>query len=262
MISIYSSAFNLINNNFNYLFAIDNFCNISDEVIIAVNTSADDTFEVLNELCSKHKNLKIIDTNFSYDDPLLDGKIKNAALQSSTMPIKIGLDMDEYIPIWQKNTWISLANKLLNDNCLCYMIPSINLYKNYDYYFSITPKWYMHKHGLFRGPVNFAIKNDGKIDTGKSDTCELIDINGNLVHSKITPHTIEDLRTKLFPFVVHTGYLSLEDRLLRNHNFWKKHWLVESGGEPPPHTVHTKLEDFNYRPQKHLLPIGENNASS
>jgi hypothetical protein len=255
MISIYSSAFNLIKNNFNYLFAINNFCNIADEVVICVNTSQDETLNLLQKEKNNYSNLKIIPSDISYKDPLLDGKIKNTSLQNTTHKIKIGLDMDEYIPLRQKPIWISLAQQLLSDNCFCYMIPSLNLYKDIDHYFSITPKWYMHKSGLFRGPVNFAKKNNGFVDTHKSDTCELIDDNGNLVASKMTPYDIEALRTNRLPFVVHTGYLSLDNRLLRNQNFWKQHWFTESGGEPPPHKIHEKLGDFDYTIKKHELLI-------
>lgn len=255
MISIYSSAFNLIKNKFDYHSTIDRFCKIADEVIIAVNNSEDETYECIQKLTKDYYNLKIINTNFSYEDPLLDGKIKNSALQESTMSIKIGLDMDEYIPLWQKNIWLLLAHNLLEDKCLCYMIPSINLYKDEHHYFSITPKWYMHKSGLFRGPVNFGKKENGLIDTSKSDTCELIDSHGNLVYSKVTPTQIESLRNNTAPFVVHTGYLSLSNRLLRNKNFWKKHWLIESGGENPPHKIHESLEDFDYQTKQHKLSI-------
>lgn len=255
MISIYSSAFNLIKNNFDYMFAIDNFCSIANEVVICVYTSIDDTLTTLQDQQNKYSNLKIISSDISYDDPWLDGKIKNEALQNTSCDIKIALDMDEYIPLWQKNIWTELASMLLKDDCLCYMIPSINLYKNKDHYFSITPKWYMHKSGLCRGPVNFARKNNGYVDTSKSDTCELIDTNGNLVYSKMTPYDIESLRHNNLPFVVHTGYISLDNRLLRNQNFWKQHWLLESGGEPPPHKIHEKLEDFDYTIKKHKLLI-------
>lgn len=255
MISIYSSAFNLIQNNFNYSFAISNFCNIADEVIICVNTSKDDTLKTLMDQQLQYANLKIISSDISYEDPLLDGKIKNEALQNTSHEIKIGLDMDEYIPLWQKNIWIELANMLFSDDCYCYMIPSINLYKDENHYFSITPKWYMHKSGLFRGAVNFARKNNGYIDTSKSDTCELIDSNGSLVYSKMTPCDINSLRNNNLPFVVHTGYISLDDRLLRNSNFWKQHWLTESGGESPPHKIHEKIEDFNYTTKKHGLTL-------
>jgi hypothetical protein len=257
MISIYSSAFNLITNNFNYIFAINNFCNIADEVVISVNTSQDNTLEELEKQQDKFSNLKIISSEISYDDPLLDGKIKNYALQNTShnTPIKISLDMDEYIPLWQKPIWLNLATQLLQDTCLCYMIPSINLFKDKNHYFSITPKWYMHKLGLFRGPVNFARKNNGYIDTNKSDSCELIDANGNLVPSKTAPCDIESLEKHNLPFVVHTGYLSLENRLLRNENFWKKHWFLESGGIAPPHKIHEKLEDFDYNIKQHNLLI-------
>lgn len=255
MISIYSSAFNLIQNQFNYEFSIDKFCNFADEVIVAVNTSIDDTFPILQKLCNKYSNLKIISTDISYDDPLLDGKIKNEALQKTTESIKISLDMDEYIPLWQKSIWTHLSEQLLMDSCYCYMIPSINLYKDYDHYFSITPKWYLHKSGLFRGPVNFARKNDGTVDTHKSDTCELIDSKGDLATSKVAPYDITDLRNGNYPFVVHTGYLSLENRLVRNKNFWKEHWLKESGGEAPPHKIHQNIEDFTESYYQHKLKL-------
>lgn len=256
MISIYSSAFNLIKNNFDYFFSINKFCSFADEVVISVNSSQDDTLDTLIMLTKKYSNLIIVPTNVPYSDPLLDGKVKNLALQNTTQPIKIGLDMDEYIPLWQKNIWYYLASLLLSDkNFLCYMIPSINLYGDCYHYSSITPKWYMHKSGLFRGPVNFAKIENGYIDTNKSDTCELIDPNGNLVPSKMTPADIIHLRSSRLPFVVHTGYLSFSDRLLRNNNFWKNHWLVESGGKEPKHKVHNNMNDFTEHTDKHLLDI-------
>jgi hypothetical protein len=119
----------------------------------------------------------------------------------------------------------------------------------------------MHKEGLFRGPVSFAIKNYGYIDTSKSDTCELIDKNGNLVNSRlVSPVDISSLRLSgSFPnsyaFVVHTGYVSFKDRLLRNLNFWNNHWKIESGGTEPSHKIHLEESDFTENYQKHLLDI-------
>ena len=257
MISIYSSAFNLLINNFNYKFALDNFCSIADEVIICVNTSSDETLIYLQREQKTYSNLEIITSDISYDNPRLDGQIKNTALQATSVnhPIKIGLDMDEYIPLSQKYLWQDLAFNLLHDTCLSYMVPSINLYRDKSHYFSITPKWYIHKTGLSRGPVNFAIKSDGFIDTQKSDGCELIDSFGNLVSYKMTPYDIESLRSGELPFVVHAGYLSLEDRITRNINFWDNHWLLESGGYSPPHKVHKNIEEFTEEYYPHYLHI-------
>lgn len=255
MISIYSSAFNLIKNNFDYELSIQNFVKFADEVVIAVNTSEDDTLEKVRRLESLYNNLKIIDCDYSYTDPLLDGKIKNFALQNTTQDIKVSLDMDEYIPEWQKAMWFKLSLDLINDSARCYMIPSINLYKDNDHYFSITSKWYLHKSGLFRGAVNFAKNIDGTIDTSKSDSCELLDNNGNLASFKMLPNTIEDLRTNFHPFVIHTGYKSLQNRVLRNKNFWINHWKIESGGIAPLHKVHESLAEFDEQPKIHGLYI-------
>lgn len=256
MFSIYTSAFNLIKNNFDYKFHIQNFSQFADEVIIAINTSEDNSINEIKDFISQNcSNVYILETNFSYKDPLLDGKIKNAALQATKQDIKIGLDMDEYIPLWQKPIWYNLATELKFNNFDCFMIPSINLFKNKDSYFSITPKWYMHKGGLFRGPVNFGRKSDGTVDTSKSDTCELINNKGNLAKFQLTPSDIEDLRKNIYPFVVHNGYLNLEHRILRNKNFWKEHWKIESGGIDPKHKVHETLEDFKENYQQHNLNI-------
>jgi hypothetical protein len=255
MISIYSSAFNLVKNKFDYEPSITNFCNFADEVVIAVNTSEDDTFDQLTKYSLAYTNLKIISCDYSYSDPLLDGKIKNHALQNTTQEIKISLDMDEYIPYWQKSMWFKLSAELLNDSVSCYMIPSINLYKDMNHYSSISSKWYLHKSGLYRGAVNFAKKQDGTIDTSKSDSCELLDINNNLVASRSIQASIEDLRSRFYPFVVHTGYANLHNRIIRNNNFWQKHWLTESGGVLPPHKVHSSLDEFNEPHYEHGLSI-------
>ncbi len=251
--SIYSSAFNLIKNQFNFRKSIHRFCEFAEEVVICVNTSEDNTFDELKKLQLNYTNLVIINSDFSYEDPLLDGKIKNEALQATSNEIKIGLDMDEYIPYCQKTIWKKLSASLLEDTVSCYMIPSVNLYKDENHYFSINPKWYMHKSGLFRGAVNFAKKNDGTVDTNRSDTCELIDSHGNLVNSRVTYCDIKYLQDGNFPFVIHEGYMDLDARLLRNKNFWEKHWFVESGGTAPPHKIHKSIDDFDMHYQEHKL---------
>lgn len=256
MFSIYTSAFNLIKNKFNYKFHIQNFSQFADEVVIAINTSEDDSVnEIRDFVVTNCDNVYILETNFSYKDPLLDGKIKNAALQATKQDIKIGLDMDEYIPLWQQHIWENIGNQLMYSSAKAVMIPSLNLYKEKSHYFSITPKWYMHKKDLYRGPVNWAKKENGTVDTSKSDTCELIDENGNLVYCIQTPNDMESLRKDNCPFVVHTGYLSLDNRILRNQNFWEKHWKIESGGEKPSHKVHMNIEEFNENYQEHKLKI-------
>ena len=62
-------------------------------------------------------------------------------------------------------------------------IPVVDLCKGEDYYKSIGFKWYMHKQGLKRGVWPYAKLNNGKIDVNKSDTCELLDEDDNLVQT-------------------------------------------------------------------------------
>jgi hypothetical protein len=241
-LSIYTSAFNLHKNGFaDWEKSFESFSEFADEVVVAINTSEDSTLQSVEAL--PFSNIRIVKCDIPYTDPLLDGKLKNRALQACSGDILVQLDMDEYIPLWQKDMWYSLGRYLLCfDGIDCFMIPSLNLYKDKNHYKDISQKWYMHKRGLFRGPVNFARKKDGTIDTSKSDGCELIDSNSNLVRWANTSHAIDNNDC---PFVVHTGYLDLQARLKRNKEFWLQHWLTESGGDKPPHKVHEKMEDFD-----------------
>jgi glycosyltransferase involved in cell wall biosynthesis len=242
-ISVYTSAFNLIQHGFKgWRESISRACDFADEVVVCINKSQDDTLIEFSQIGLK--KLKIVVSDFSYEDPLLDGKVKNTALQNCSGDILIQLDIDEYIPENQYSNWRAYAEHLFNNQDVdCYMIPALNLYKDWDHYKDINSKWYMHKRGFYRGPVGFARKSDGTIDTNRSDTCELIDAYGCLVRSTLLPNTIEDLRNGSI-FVVHFGYVDLDSRIERNQKFWDEHWRRESGGKTPPHKVHMKKEDF------------------
>lgn len=243
-ISVYTSAFNIVKHGFvHWEKSLQLSSKLADEVIVCVNTSEDNTIEAINEIGLE--NLKIIQSDISYDDPLLDGKVKNTALQACTGDILIQLDLDEYIPENQHSIWKTYAWQLMSDeNTDCYMFPVLNLMGSWCSYKDTGNKWYMHKRGFYRGPVGFARKIDGTVDTTKSDTCELIDSYDMLVRCKTLSPRIEDLRSGS-PFVVHFGYLDLNARVQRNQEFWGEHWQKESGGIAPPHKVHMNIEEFN-----------------
>ena len=151
--------------------------------------------------------------------------------------------------------WKLYAEHLFNNpDADCYMAPSLNLYKDWHLYKDISPKWYMHKKGFYRGPVGFARNPDGTVDTNKSDTCELIDGYGLLVRSVLLPHELQDLKDGSI-FVVHFGYLNLQERVERNQKFWNEHWKLESGGKEPPHKVHMDIEEFQEQHYVHGLQV-------
>ena len=258
MLSIYSSAFNLIKNNFNYKDALNNFSHFANEVVVAVNTSEDDTLIALKDYANERKNIRIIETDFSYEDPLLDGKIKNAALQATSEEFKINLDLDERIPIRHRSKWETLAYQLRFASFDSYLVPSLNLWGNlmsmrWDDEMNLNFKWYLHKGGLTRGAVDFAKLPDGKVDTSKSDTCELIYEDGALVKAAhITKDSCKNSMQEYLNFienegifVFHLGYADFSDRALRNKNFWKKHWEIESGKE---NDIPTDKKDIPHHP--------------
>lgn len=239
--SLYSSGWNLIDNLFDYEFHINNFCEFigdSGGVTICCNTSSDNSLETLQNLTKKYSNLKIIESDFSYENPDLDGLVKNASLQSTTNPIKISADMDEAFELNQKVLFDELAESLLKTNYQSIMIPTINLLKDKKHYKDLGQKWRIHKSGLFRGTVNFAKNPDGTHKTNLSDSCELISNTGDLVSSAylLDPslpdeQKLEKIKKENIPFVWHYGLLDLEKKAARNRNFWSKMWSVEAGHE-------------------------------
>jgi hypothetical protein len=242
MFSIYHSAFNLIKHGFvGWQQSVQNSCQFADEVIIAVNTSVDDTKEAIEESLKDFNNWKILETNFSYQDPWLDGKIKNEALQACTQDFKIQLDLDEYIPLWQKPIWENMAMQMVFHPCQCAAVASVNLYKDWNHFSSINHKQYFHKGQAYRAPCKASRKEDGTINTKMSDGCDLVDQN--------------ILEQNVAPFVVHFGYVDLDSRLKRNHEFWHEHWYVEGGGQDPAHVIHMKHEDFEYPYIEHKLKL-------
>lgn len=256
MFSIYHSAFNLIKHGFvGWETSVKNSCKFADEVIIAVNTSSDGTKEAIEETLQDFSNWKIVETDFSYQDPWLDGKIKNTALQTCTQDFKIQLDLDEYIPLWQKPLWENLAMQIALSPVQCAAVASVNLYKDWSHYSSITNKQYFHKGQAYRAPSIAARKPDGTINTKMSDGCDLVNADGQFVSTTATTNNLQSLELGISPFVVHFGYVDLDSRLKRNHEFWHEHWYVEGGGQDPAHTIHMKHEDFEYPYLEHKLKL-------
>lgn len=244
---IYSSAFNIIRGKFEYLSSVDNFCKFADKVVIACNTSTDGTLSELHRATKDYHNLYIIESDISYDDPLLDGKVKNVALHAAeslfTDDTLIGLDLDEKIPLSQKDTWRNLSNYLFPEYDSIF-IPSINLWGDYesvrwDEEKNRAYKWYMHGRGFNRAPYWKGLKEDGKLNIEVSDGTELVAIDGNLTKSikidqhldKITTHKryFESLDSNNLPYVIHEGYLSFSSRISRNFAFWSEQWSKCSG---------------------------------
>lgn len=256
MFSIYHSAFNLIKHGFiGWEKSVQNSCKFADEVVIAVNTSTDNTKQSIEKALKDFSNWKILETDFSYQDPWLDGKIKNEALQACTQDFKIQLDLDEYIPIWQKPLWQNLAMQIALSTAQCASVASVNLYKDWNHIASITNKQYFHKGQAYRAPSIAARKPDGTINTKMSDGCDLVNSSGNFISTVATTNDQKQLELGGAPFVVHFGYVDLDSRLKRNHEFWHEHWYVEGGGQDPAHKIHMNHNDFEYPYVEHKLKL-------
>ena len=154
VITIYSSSFNILAHKFDYEFALKGFCDFGDEVVIAVNTSNDGTLEALKEWKKNHgaNHLRLIETSVSYDNPHFDGLIKNAALQATTLPRKVHLDLDEIIPFRQKSNWEAMFKDMEDGKYMgakALLVPSLDLYGDHlhipwDSTWNYKYKFYCH----------------------------------------------------------------------------------------------------------------------
>jgi hypothetical protein len=88
-----------------------------------------------------------------------------------------------------------------------------------------------------------------------SDGCDLVDSAGNFIPTNATPNDIGLLEQGVAPFVIHIGYVDLDSRLKRNHEFWHEHWYTESGGHAPAHKIHMDYSDFEYPYIEHKLRL-------
>ncbi len=243
--SIYFSAFNLIKNKFPYEENLKKACAFADEVVVAQNMTPeeakngkdDGSCDKLISFRDQYPNLKLVWTQFSYGDIRFDGAIKNAALQATTHPVKIQMDLDEYIPLSQKPKWeVFAAQMMAYGPVQCLMIPTLDLYgdeKKIRAHSQIGLKFRMHKEGMTRGIMKDAWRGTN-INTSMSDTTELLDVNGNVPYSvRVAPAEFHNpvLAFGLTDFIytVHEGYLSFEHRVNINKAIWKKAWEDRSG---------------------------------
>ena len=148
-ISIYSTAFNILDKAFDHKDALDNWFCYADEVCIAVNKSVDDTeSEIRRHGLDKGYNLKVIPVDIPYDDPFCYGKTENYALQGCSGDLLIQQNLDERLG-GDKAIIKSLGQQLLeNERYASLFVPVINLYGDYNHFIDFGAKWYIHKRGL------------------------------------------------------------------------------------------------------------------
>ena len=261
-VSVYTSLFNYSPDKFDLVAALQNWSKYADEIVIGTfKDGQPELYRAVADSTEKVKScfIKVVECDTSLDDPLFDGKVKNAALQACSNDIVIQQDMDERLG-GKKELWDGLVNYLSRSDQntpSAFFIECIDLYKDYNHYKSLGQKWYLHtKQNTFRGPVNFAVRGDGTVDTEKSDTCELIDIDGNLIPSFSLSKKFKDehgvFQTDL-PHVIHLGYLDLEKRI-ENNKFWGPVWSARNGKEVKVSTSLKELEIDNDA-KKHYLPV-------
>jgi hypothetical protein len=219
-ISAYTTIFNLKNIQLSIIDALDNWFYYFDEVIISTLTK--DVNEI-NEEIKNYKffdKIKIVDIDIDFNNLFWDGILKNNGLQNCSNEIVFQIDLDERVS-GNKEFLENLYNILISQNKPCsLMLKTIDLFDDLDHYKNIGQKWYIHtKKDCYRGAVNFAKINDKLFDPEKSDTCELIDQEGNLIDClgcvNITNDSIK---------IIHLGFLDLNRRSNLNKTFWKNIW--------------------------------------
>ena len=258
MISIYTTGFNLekINTDFDDVFS--NWLLFADQIVIATFKDQEEKTKNINSKSKFFDPLNIAVVGFAPDiegDIYWEGKLKNEALQHCYSDIVIQCDLDERIS-GDPELVKSIGEEILKHDFPCsVMLPTIDLYEDLDHYINIGYKWYIHKRqGTFRGAGNFAKKQDGTFDAEKSDTCELVTNNGDLI-----PCVGKINYSPKSPKIIHLGYLDLKERNKVNE-FWGKIWDHRHTGKFNSNYAPEEIKSGDKRKQKHNLskPLWEN----
>ena len=268
MFSIYSIAFNVVKNDFAYEEAIENFCNFAEEVVVAVNKSDDNTWEEFKRLDEKYNNLKIIPAAVDLDDPRLDGKLFNLALQATTQEFKILGGLDHRFCLYQKPEWEQAAYKLRFTELDGFLIPVLDLWGDersvrWDDESNVQMMWFLHKGGLCRGVANQARLSDGTYDPTKCDSSSLIHENGDV--AKAQPYLLGSIKSleeylntlsKQNLFVYHTGYANFDTRVKVNKDIWQKQWEEIRPKEKKENLIAVTTQELGkHKTYKHNLKL-------
>lgn len=269
-LSIYTSTYNLSLIGFDWKSTLTNwtaFLRGHGQVVIAVNTSADSTYEdICSFICELKKDSRnqtdyqVVKTDIPLTNPLFDGLIKNEALKRCTLEFASLMDIDEVYALSTRPAWEGAMEFLSRSTYDALLIPSIDLFHDEKSFKSLSSKWYIHKNRphIMRGRVGFAAREDGSTDISRSDTTEAIYTNGDLVRhtSLLDPRFPDDLKLQYMaqggiPYVFHLGYLSKEQRL-KQSAFWSPHWNAREGRDIVKPLTSEEFDAISYRP--HGLP--------
>ncbi len=243
---------------------------MESQIVIAINTSTDDTAKLVREYVKKTLDprslvkIDVIDIEIPYTLPDFDGRGKAAALAACAKPYCILLDADETLQPNQRNLWMQLAGELERNRSFdAFLIPVVDLIGDDRHYKTpIGSKFYLHRNSpdFTRGVVNYARRPDGTFDTTKSDSCELCRKDtGELVRAQhILMQGLPDfltmgqLESGMVPYVIHHGWKNLEQRL-RQSAFWEPHWSAREG--KPVKTERSLADLEKISRLRHNLPI-------
>jgi hypothetical protein len=270
--SIVSSWFNVEKMSFDWRGALENwldFQNGTGQIVIAINTSVDDSPKIVREWVKQWKSdnpmsqtrVEIIDIEIPYDQPDFDGRGKAAATAAASEPYVILLDCDERIAPSTRRAWDRMAVELETGPYDAFLVPVIDLIGDERTYSKVGSKWYIHKNSpnITRGVVKWAYREDGTWDKTKSDSCEAIYRDTQeLVKSAPIIMTglpmwmqVAQMESGEVPFIYHLGALDLKQRV-KQSAFWRPIWNLRDSTAKEPELTEKDLDEI---PRfRHSLP--------
>ncbi len=263
-VSIYSTLWGLEErpDSFDIVDALSNWSLYADQISIACGD--DFSMETVRKVADE-RGFPVTLTRTSFDfktNGLAYGQTENAALQACEGDLLIQQNGDERLRV-NRDILEHLYETLFSNPAYgSFFVPNIDLHGSVDKYSALGAKWYIHRPGLFRGPVNFGFKEDGRLSYDRSSSDELVDRNGNLLSTipLYKGNSIQDLRAYVnagMPIVYHLGYVEPSKRLARSL-WWKKFWSETTGDENKHPT--TVEEITSKETWVHGLPLWENRA--
>jgi hypothetical protein len=177
--------------------------------------------------------------------------IKNEALRRCRKDFCTLLDIDEVLPLSNREAWKRAIQKLDEWRYDAFFINVIDLFHDERHYKSVGMKWYLHRNKPYikRGRVAFAVRADGSTDINRSDTTELIDEAGRLIPAArfVDNEPLGVSANPFYPYVVHLGWLNKQQRI-RQSAFWAPVWSARDGTKVEKPLGEEDLEKIPYYP--------------
>ena len=219
----YTTTWNCIEMQYPFEQCINSMLEFCDEVCIADAGSADGTAERLKEMSQADSRIHVRNVAVDFKHPrwalYVDGFLKSHALDMCTGDVLWQLDTDQIISEHHIPD-AKLASRMVYERKIVLALAQIEFWGSMDivrgdlqHKSMIHPASLGLTHGIKKGARCYDEMGHVYCQPYHSDSCDLIDLNKEVVHPYSTP---------VAPPVYHVSWLHFERKIQHYRHFWHK----------------------------------------